>query len=170
MVGTRVINASKDDLLASLRHLQPMLTKLGDAGDSLARRPVDAGQLPVPQGGRRHRPGRLRQRLFQMDINLNNLIKSPGDVLPNLIDLCGALPPADVCQALSPEPAGDRVRAARTRRLVDARCARAAARQAPGSSRTRCRTSPGLPGSSGSSGTSGGGGGLGGLLGGGGGG
>ena len=62
VVGTRVLNASTDDIVASLRHLQPTLTKLGDAGDSLAERPVDAGQLPVPEGGREHRPGRLRQR------------------------------------------------------------------------------------------------------------
>ena len=61
-VGTRVLNASTDNIVASLRHLQPTLTKLGDAGDSLADRPVDAGQLPVPQGGRQHRPRRLRQR------------------------------------------------------------------------------------------------------------
>jgi phospholipid/cholesterol/gamma-HCH transport system substrate-binding protein len=34
-VGTRVINASKDELLASLRHLQPTLRELANAGDTI---------------------------------------------------------------------------------------------------------------------------------------
>ena len=57
VVGTRVLNASNDDIVASLKHLQPTLTKLADAGDSLPERPLDDGQLPVPQGGGHHRQG-----------------------------------------------------------------------------------------------------------------
>ncbi len=34
-VGTRVINASKDELLASLRHLEPTLRELADAGSTI---------------------------------------------------------------------------------------------------------------------------------------
>ena len=50
-------------------------------------RPVDAGQLPVPQGGRQHRPGDYANALFHMDIDLNKIIKSPGEELPNFINL-----------------------------------------------------------------------------------
>ncbi len=34
-VGTRVLDASTDNIVATLRHLQPTLTKLADAGDAL---------------------------------------------------------------------------------------------------------------------------------------
>ena len=37
-----------------------------------------------------------------MDIDLNKVITSPGEVLPNLIDLCGALPLKPACDALRP--------------------------------------------------------------------
>ena len=63
VVGTRVIGASKDNLLKSLAHLKPVLSQA-------ARRRRQAGpgaqpdhQLPVPQGGLRDRPRRLRQHL-----------------------------------------------------------------------------------------------------------
>ena len=62
-VGTRVISASKDDLLKSLAHLEPVLSQLRAAGDKLAPGLNLIAQLPLPQGGLRDRPGRLRQHL-----------------------------------------------------------------------------------------------------------
>ena len=38
VVGTRGIGASKDDLIATLAELRPVLSKLSDAGDSLGHR------------------------------------------------------------------------------------------------------------------------------------
>ena len=63
VVGTRVISASKDDLLKSLAHLEPVLSQLRAAGDKLAPGLNLHHQLPVPQGGLRDRPRRLRQHL-----------------------------------------------------------------------------------------------------------
>ena len=64
VVGTRVIGASKDDLIKTLRRPASRCSPSShEAGDALAPGPRPGGQLPVPQGGRRGRQGRLRQRL-----------------------------------------------------------------------------------------------------------
>ena len=62
VVGTKVLNASTDNIVASLRHLQPVLTKLADAGDSLPDGLSMLASFPFPKEAGRHRPGRLRQR------------------------------------------------------------------------------------------------------------
>ena len=62
-VGTRVITASRDDLLSSLRDLRPVLNRLTASGKSLAPGPQPADQLPLPAGGLRDRARRLRQHL-----------------------------------------------------------------------------------------------------------
>ena len=62
-VGTRVINASKDDLLESLDDLEPILSAAARRRRQARARPQPAGQLPVPEGGQRDRPGRLRRHL-----------------------------------------------------------------------------------------------------------
>ena len=56
-VGTRVINASKEDVLKMLEHLYPVLDGLHQAGHAARPRAQPAGQLPVPQGRQRHRRG-----------------------------------------------------------------------------------------------------------------
>jgi phospholipid/cholesterol/gamma-HCH transport system substrate-binding protein len=101
-VGTRVLNRSTDNIVASLRHLQPTLTRLGDVGDSLADGLSMLASFPFPQEAANIVKGDYANALFHMDINLNNIIKSPGEELPNLIGLCGALPLATACEALSP--------------------------------------------------------------------
>ena len=90
VVGTRVLNASTDNIVASLRHLQPTLTKLGDAGDSLATGLSMLASFPFPKEAANIVRGDYANALFHMDIDLNKVIKSPGDVLPNLINLCSA--------------------------------------------------------------------------------
>ena len=63
-VGTRVISASKDDLLKIARRTcEPVLAELHAGRRRAGPGAQPAGQLPVPQGGRRDRPGRLRQHL-----------------------------------------------------------------------------------------------------------
>ncbi len=49
VVGTRVLNASTDNIVASLRHLQPVLTKLADAGDSLPNGLSMLASFPFPK-------------------------------------------------------------------------------------------------------------------------
>ena len=97
VVGTRVLNKSTDNIVASLRHLQPTLTKLGDAGDSLATGLSMLASFPFPKEAANIVRGDYANALFHMDIDLNKVIKSPGDVLPNLIDLCSATPLKPVC-------------------------------------------------------------------------
>jgi len=165
-VGTRVLNKSADNIVADLRHLQPTLTKLGDVGDQLAPGLSMLATFPFPKEAANIVRGDYANALFQMDINLNNVIKSPGDVLPNVIEVCSVTPAAPVCEGLSGA-------------LLEAVCAQvtdptkltelACPIESQNSPRKKSSPLPGLPGSSGSSGSTGGSG-LGGLLGGGGGG
>lgn len=101
-VGTRVLNRSTDNIVASLRHLQPTLTKLGDAGDSLANGLSMLASFPFPKEAANIVKGDYANALFHMDINLNNIIKSPEKELPNLINLCSATPAQPLCAALTP--------------------------------------------------------------------
>ncbi len=102
VVGTRVLNKSTDNIVASLRHLQPTLTKLGDAGDSLATGLSMLASFPFPKEAANIVRGDYANALFHMDIDLNKAIKSPGDVFPNLINLCSATPLKPLCEGLSP--------------------------------------------------------------------
>lgn len=158
-VGTRVLNRSTENIVASLRHLQPTLTKLGDVGDSLANGLSMLASFPFPREAANIVRGDYANALFHMDINLNNIIKSPGEEIPNLIGLCGALPIAQACEALSPALKAT-VCAVAPPDVVAVLCP-------PGSKASNQTPSP-LPdisGGSGSSGSSGSTGGLGGLLG-----
>jgi phospholipid/cholesterol/gamma-HCH transport system substrate-binding protein len=162
-VGTRVLNASTDNIVASLRHLKPTLTKLGDAGDSLATGLSMLASFPFPQEAANIVRGDYANALFHMDINLNNIIKSPGQNLPNILNVCSATPLAELCQGLS-DPLKATVCAVAPQDVVDVLCP-------PGSKASQQEPSPlpNLQGSSGSSSSSGRSGGLAGLLGGGGG-
>ncbi len=102
VVGTRVLNASTDNIVASLRHLKPVLTKLGDAGDSLPNGLSMLASFPFPKEAADIARGDYANALFHLDFDLGKLVTSPGDVLPNVINLCGALPIAPACAALSP--------------------------------------------------------------------
>jgi len=157
-VGTRVLNASTDNIVASLRHLKPTLTKLGDAGDTLAPGLSMLASFPFPKEAANIVRGDYANALFHMDIDLNKVIKSPGEVLPNVLNLCSALPLAPACEALSPALKAT-VCAVAPQDVVDLLCP-------PGSKASTAKPAP-LPDLSGGSGTSGssGSGGLGGLLG-----
>ena len=168
-VGTRVLNKSADNIVASLRHLQPTLTRLGDVGDSLADGLSMLATFPFPKEAANIVRGDYANALFQMDINLNDVINSPGDVLPNVIELCDVTPLADVCQTLSGALLQSVCAQLDNVEALELLCPRDA-RKANRKQSNPVPALPGLPGSSGSSGSSGSGSGLGGLLGGGGGG
>jgi phospholipid/cholesterol/gamma-HCH transport system substrate-binding protein len=119
--------------------------------------------FPFPREAANIVRGDYANALFHMDINLNNIIKSPGQNLPNIINVCTATPAAPLCEGLSPALKAS-VCAVAPQSVVDVLCP-------PGSKASQSAPSP-LPdlrpsGSSGSSGSAGssGGGGLGGLLG-----
>jgi len=157
VVGTRVLNASTDNIVASLRHLQPTLTKLGDAGDSLANGLSMLASFPFPKEAANIVKGDYANAMFHMDINLNNIIRSPENELPNLINLCSATPLQPLCAGLSPalQAVCGVVKAGGAVQLLCPEGNKASQpNQAP--------PNPLQPGGSGSSGSSGG---LGGLLG-----
>ena len=64
-VGTRVLDASTENIVASPAPPAADADQARRRGRRAARGPLPDGQLPVPQGGRRHRQGRLRQRAVQ---------------------------------------------------------------------------------------------------------
>ncbi len=85
-VGTRVIGASKDDLLASLDHLQPILSRLHQAGDSLAPGINLLVSFPFPKEAGEIVKGDYANTSIRADINLENVIPTDtgGGGVPGL--------------------------------------------------------------------------------------
>jgi phospholipid/cholesterol/gamma-HCH transport system substrate-binding protein len=102
VVGTRVLNASTDDFVATLRHLEPTLRRLSDAGDALPAGLSLMASFPFPKEAGNIARGDYANALFHMDFDLNKIIKSPGDALPDPLNTCLATPLAPACQALEP--------------------------------------------------------------------
>ncbi len=105
-VGTRVVNETKDDLIAELRHLEPVLRNLSDTGDSLVPGLVAAASYPFPIEAADAIHGDFANVVFKMQIKLTPI--SEGGLLPttlnDLVTLCRATPLAPICS-----PAGDAV-------------------------------------------------------------
>jgi len=88
VVGTRVIRASKDNLLRSLRDLRPVLDKLSDAGPKLAPGLNLMLSFPFPQEASEVVLGDYANTSMRLDINFQNLFDGLG--IP-AIDLSGLL-------------------------------------------------------------------------------
>jgi phospholipid/cholesterol/gamma-HCH transport system substrate-binding protein len=105
-VGRRVVNETKDDLIAELRHLEPVLRKLSDTGDSLVPGLVSAASYPFPMDAADAIKGDFANVVFSMQIKLTPI--SEGGLLPTTLDdivtLCRATPAAPICS-----PVGDAV-------------------------------------------------------------
>jgi phospholipid/cholesterol/gamma-HCH transport system substrate-binding protein len=80
-VGTRVITESKDDLLASLAHLQPVLARLRDAGDALAPGLNLLISFPFPKEASDIVKGDYANTSIRADISLESLLPD-GGLLP----------------------------------------------------------------------------------------
>jgi phospholipid/cholesterol/gamma-HCH transport system substrate-binding protein len=95
VVGTRVITASKDDLIASLRHLQPVVRRLRAAGDKLAPGLNLLLSFPFPQEASEIVLGDYANTSIRADINLADFFsRGGGGPLPDLPDLpLPGLPP-----------------------------------------------------------------------------
>jgi phospholipid/cholesterol/gamma-HCH transport system substrate-binding protein len=76
-VGTRVIGSTKDDLLADLAHLQPVLHRLNEAGDSLPQGLSLMVSFPFPAGTTVVK-GDYANTSIAMDFNLANFFKFYG--------------------------------------------------------------------------------------------
>jgi phospholipid/cholesterol/gamma-HCH transport system substrate-binding protein len=83
VVGTRVISASKDDLLKSLAHLQPVLNKLRSAGDKLAPGLNLMISFPFPKEASEIVRGDYANTSIRADINLENFLPA-GTTIPDL--------------------------------------------------------------------------------------
>lgn len=105
-VGTRVVNETKDDLIAELRHLEPLLRELSDTGDSLVPGLVSAASYPFPMDAAEAIKGDFANVVFSMQIKLTPV--SEGGLIPTTLDdvvkLCRGTPLAPICS-----PAGDAV-------------------------------------------------------------
>ncbi|MGH3456803.1 MCE family protein [Aeromicrobium sp.] len=99
VVGTRVINKTKDDLVAELRHLEPVLRELSDTGKSLVPGAVAAASYPFPVDAADTIRGDFANVVFKMQIKLTPV--SEGGLLPTTLDdlntLCRATPLAPIC-------------------------------------------------------------------------
>lgn len=78
-VGTRVIGQSKDDILASLDHLQPVLQRLEEAGDDLAPGLNLLVSFPFPKEASEVVKGDYANTSIRADINLENIIPNGED-------------------------------------------------------------------------------------------
>ena len=83
VVGTRVISASKDDLLKSLAHLKPVLSKLRAAGDKLAPGLNLIISFPFPKEASEIVRGDYANTSIRADINLENFLPA-GTTIPDL--------------------------------------------------------------------------------------
>jgi len=95
VVGTRVIKASKDDLLKSLAHLRPVLSELRAAGDKLAPGLNLLISFPFPKEASEIVRGDYANTSIRADISLENVL--PPGTIPNIPDIdipTPDLPPA----------------------------------------------------------------------------
>jgi phospholipid/cholesterol/gamma-HCH transport system substrate-binding protein len=73
-VGTRVIRATKANTLADLRHLQPVLAKLNQAGESLPKAIELLVSFPFPKQARHVVHGDYANTAIAMDLSLGNIM------------------------------------------------------------------------------------------------
>ena len=88
-VGTRVIGQSKDDILKSLDHLQPLLQRLYETGDKLAPGLNLLVSFPFPKEASEIVKGDYANTSIRADINLENIIpngQSGGGIPPVVPD------------------------------------------------------------------------------------
>ena len=86
-VGTRDMNATREDILADLRHLRPILRKLNEAGESLPNGLSLFVSFPFPKEASEVVKGDYANTSIAMDIRLGNLFdvpKAPGPGVPEL--------------------------------------------------------------------------------------
>lgn len=99
VVGTRVVNATKDYLVAQLRHLEPVLRELADADESLVPGLKATLSYPFPLEANDAIKGDYGNVAFLMQVKLTPVSK--GGLIPTTLDelqqLCLATPLAPVC-------------------------------------------------------------------------
>jgi phospholipid/cholesterol/gamma-HCH transport system substrate-binding protein len=104
-VGTRVIRGSRENLVATLRHLEPSLRELADAGMSLPRGLGIIASFPFPKEAAELAKGDYANALFYMKFDLNKLFGSgrfdDSSNIPSPVQICMVTPLAPVCGTLN---------------------------------------------------------------------
>jgi phospholipid/cholesterol/gamma-HCH transport system substrate-binding protein len=104
-VGTRVIRGTRENLVATLRHLEPTLRELSDAGMSLPRGLGLIASFPFPKEAANLALGDYANALFFMKFDLNKLFGNGtfgnSSNIPNPVEVCMSTPFAPVCQTLN---------------------------------------------------------------------
>lgn len=99
-VGTRVISGSRADIVASVKHLQPILRGLVAAGEELPLGLATMVSFPFPEKAGTIAKGDYANALFKMTFDLNKLLADPVGELPDLPGLCYNIPQlSDLCDA-----------------------------------------------------------------------
>lgn len=104
VVGTRVINATKDDLVRQLGHLEPVLRKLADVEDNLVPGLMALASYPFPLEGVNVIKGDFANVSFLMQIKLTPI--DEGGLIPTTVSqlqqVCVSTPLAPICQQTEP--------------------------------------------------------------------
>jgi phospholipid/cholesterol/gamma-HCH transport system substrate-binding protein len=103
-VATTVIDTSGDNIVEAMRLLQPVLTGLADAGDSLPRGLMMLASFPFPKQSATLARGNYSNALFHLELDLNKIVVGlqTGEPtgLPQLLQLCMVYSPD--CQKIMP--------------------------------------------------------------------
>ena len=103
-VSTAVIDSSGDNIVESLRLLQPILNQLADAGDSLPRGLMMLASFPFPKQAATLARGNYSNALFHLELDLNKVVQgllTGGDTgLPQLLATCMTYSPQ--CERIIP--------------------------------------------------------------------
>ncbi|GAB2964399.1 hypothetical MCE-family protein LprN [Amycolatopsis acidiphila] len=102
-VGTRVINGTRDDLLANLRSLQPVLGRLSDSGGNLVDSLSLLGNFPWPG---RTVANAVRGDYANIDITLDLTLPALQQNFLTGMPILGALPPLGQGSTPAPPPPG----------------------------------------------------------------
>jgi len=104
-VGTRVIRQSRENLVATLRHLAPALRELADAGGSLPRGLGLMASFPFPKEAADLAKGDYANAAFFMKLDLNKLFGTGGygnsSNIPSPVEVCMVTPAKPLCKNLS---------------------------------------------------------------------
>ena len=83
-VGTRVINATQQSIVDDLAYLEPILTKLNEAGDSLPRGLSLLISFPFPQEAADIAMGDYANTAFALKVDLSTMLPVPTLPLPTV--------------------------------------------------------------------------------------
>lgn len=86
-VGTRVINASKEDVLTILKDLSPILRKLREADEQLAPGLNLLVSFPFPQSANKIVKGDFANTIARVDLDFTNLFRTLGIPMLQLPDV-----------------------------------------------------------------------------------